>query len=177
MFMAVTSDGFRAWRMRLADVAEREDVAPDSGRIAGRGVDQELRGPQVETGQAHLGRGPVAKLQVQGRLGDVDRGLASPGGVARANGSIERVENTGHLRPDQPRDLPHPVGVPCGAHPGDRGGSGCRVPVLGPGGIDHGGRAPLQGPELGGQRDGRRVRRHRKRELSTSPPPAVKNSP
>ena len=40
------------------------------------GIDQQLRGPEVEAGEVDLGRRPVTELEIEAPLRDVDRSLA-----------------------------------------------------------------------------------------------------
>src|SRR5215210_8308238 len=61
-------------RDAVPDPLEGREVAPDAARVAPLRVDCELASPEREPPAIHLGRRPVAQLEVEPGLGDPDRG-------------------------------------------------------------------------------------------------------
>ena len=60
-------------REPIADPLESREVAADAIGVARGGVDDELAHPELEAGSVDLGRRPVAKLELERGLRDVDR--------------------------------------------------------------------------------------------------------
>jgi hypothetical protein len=58
------------------------EITPDACRISGARVDLKLTRPELETGAVDLGRGLVAKLEVERGLGHADRGGRSASLIA-----------------------------------------------------------------------------------------------
>ena len=108
-------DGVERHRKSIPDPLERGGIAPATRGIAGCRVDLELTRPELKTGALDLSGGLVAKLEVECRLGDVDRsgrralltaGLDRPG---------KRLEGTAHLSGESRRHLSRPIALPGGA--------------------------------------------------------------
>src|SRR3954453_1126843 len=68
----------RAGPEPLPDPFQGRDVAVDCRLVVGGRVDDDLPGPELEAGAIDLGGWPVAKLEVEGRLGDVQGRVAGP---------------------------------------------------------------------------------------------------
>ena len=66
----------------VADPLQGGHVTGHAGDVLGRGVDEQLLRPELEAGGVDLGGGPVAQLEVELGLGDIDGRRAGRSGRA-----------------------------------------------------------------------------------------------